>query len=78
MKKYLIMIFILAIPVNAQAYIDPGSGSFLIQMLFASIVGGLFTIKMYFQRIKVYVKKKFNIKEFDDVAKPISNDENKK
>jgi len=34
------------------AYLDPGSGSFLIQLLLAGIVGAGFIIKVYWKKIK--------------------------
>lgn len=36
----------------AHAYIDPGSGSMVIQLLVAAIAGGLFTLKVYWRRLK--------------------------
>jgi hypothetical protein len=66
----------IVLPSTAQAYIDPGSGSFIIQMLFASIIGGLFTMKMYYQRIKTYIKVKLKIKGY--VEKKHSVDSRKK
>jgi hypothetical protein len=35
-----------------QAYLDPGSGSFLIQLLIAGLVGAGFIIKAYWKKIK--------------------------
>ena len=35
----------------AHAYIDPGTGSYAFQLLVAAIVGGLFAVKGYWQRI---------------------------
>jgi hypothetical protein len=35
-----------------QAYLDPGSGSFLIQLLIAGVVGAGFLIKAYWKKIK--------------------------
>jgi hypothetical protein len=32
-------------------YLDPGSGSFLFQMLLATLVGALFAIKIYWKKI---------------------------
>ena len=52
----IIISIFLILPFNVQAYVDPGTGSFVIQMLFASAIGGLFTIKMYFQKIKNFFK----------------------
>ncbi len=35
-------------------YIDPGSGSYLVQMLIAAVLGGLFYIKTIWKRIKLF------------------------
>jgi hypothetical protein len=40
------MFFILV--ADAHAYIDPGSGSLLLQMLVAGVVGAIFYLKKYF------------------------------
>jgi len=34
------------------AYLDPGTGSYLIQMLIAAVVGVGFAVKLYWSRIK--------------------------
>jgi hypothetical protein len=34
------------------AYLDPGSGSILLQILVAGILGGLFAVKAFWGRIK--------------------------
>lgn len=39
-------------PNPAHAYIDPGSGSMVIQLVVAAIAGGLFTLKVYWRRLK--------------------------
>ena len=39
-------------PSSAHAYIDPGTGSMILQGIIAGVVGGLVVIKMYWQRIK--------------------------
>jgi len=36
----------------SYAYLDPGTGSFALQMLIASVVGGLFFIKKMWVKIK--------------------------
>lgn len=33
------------------AYLDPGSGSFILQILIASLVGGLFLVKTYWHKL---------------------------
>lgn len=37
-------------------YIDMGTGSLVIQVLIASFVGGLFMLKMYWRKVKVFFK----------------------
>jgi hypothetical protein len=33
-------------------YLDPGSGSYLLQLLIASALGALFTLGVYWKRVK--------------------------
>lgn len=47
-------LFFLAFPPPAQAYLDPGTGSYLIQILIATIVGGLLAVKVYWGKIKAF------------------------
>ena len=46
----------------AFAYIDPGSGSVLVQMVVAGIVSILVAIKMYWYRLKAAVFRMLGIK----------------
>lgn len=39
----------------ALAYIDPGTGSFLLQLLVGSLLGVLLSLKMFWRRVKAYV-----------------------
>ncbi len=45
-------VLLTAIPRPAFAYMDPGSGSFVVQMIIAGLVGASVTIKMYWHRLK--------------------------
>tara|TARA_Y100000590_G_scaffold111792_1_gene127490 strand:+ start:2424 stop:2615 length:192 start_codon:yes stop_codon:yes gene_type:complete len=38
---------------NAFAYIDPGSGSMIVQMLIGTLVGAGIAVKLYWQKIKM-------------------------
>lgn len=40
------------------AYLDPGSGSFLFQLLIAGLLGGLYATKSYWIRIKNFFFRK--------------------
>jgi hypothetical protein len=46
---------LLLLPSPALAYIDPGTGSFVIQGIIAAIVGGGFAVKMFWGRIKAKI-----------------------
>ena len=39
---------------DAHAYLDPGTGSAVIQMVVAGVMGALFVIKMYRRKLKGY------------------------
>jgi len=45
---------------QADAYIDPGSGSYLFQIMLASLVGAAFAVKAYWIKIKEFLKKIFH------------------
>jgi hypothetical protein len=48
-------------PLASQyAYLDPGSGSFLIQLLIAALLGGLFLLKAYWGKITTFFKRVTN------------------
>jgi hypothetical protein len=40
-------------------YLDPGSGSYIFQVLLAALVGALFLIKVYWQRIRAFIARVF-------------------
>jgi hydrogenase-4 membrane subunit HyfE len=42
----------------AHAYIDPGTGSYLLQLAIGSILGGLFVVKMYWKRLTAPLRRK--------------------
>ena len=48
------------------AYLDPGSGSYLLQLLIAGIVGAAFAIRMSWGRIKSFFRRLLGKQESDD------------
>jgi len=56
----MLLIFIVITAENAFAYLDPGTGSFVLQMLIAGVLGGLFVIKTYWRKIKIFINKIFD------------------
>ena len=49
---------ILILNTNAYAYIDPGLGSILLQSIIGAIAAFSLTIKIYWHKIKSFLKKK--------------------
>lgn len=43
----------------AFAYLDPGSGSYFVQMLIAGMAGGAYIVKIYYTRILLFFKSVF-------------------
>lgn len=54
----LLLSFIFISPNQAFAYLDPGTGSVILQVVAAGILGALFTIKAYWHRILSFFKGK--------------------
>lgn len=50
------------VPSDLFAYIDPGSGSYFIQIVIAALVGGAVTIKVFWRRIKDFFTSRLNRK----------------
>ena len=48
---------ILTFPNFAQAYLDPGSGSYIIQLLFGALFGASYLVKVYWEKIKSFFSK---------------------
>jgi hypothetical protein len=45
-----------AVPSAHAGYLDPGAGSYMLQLLIASLVGALYTLKLYYHRIRAYLR----------------------
>ena len=41
---------------KGNLYLDPGSGSFLLQLLVGGFVGALFAVKVYWRKITAFFK----------------------
>jgi len=67
-SKSTLIIFVLmcVAPYKVHAYIDPGTGSYFLQMLIAGLLGALFAIKMFWTSIKDFFKNLFGRKKDND------------
>ena len=65
MFKFLFIFYIFfLLPFDAQAYIDPGSGSIIIQAIIGVVATVGTTVTIYWEKIKYFFKK--NKKKDDD------------
>ena len=56
-----IFVFIYVImPQKAYAYLDPGTGSYFLQVFLAALFGALFALKIFWKKISVFLKGIFN------------------
>lgn len=47
-------VFYLVLTREVYAYLDPGTGSYILQLVIAGILGGLFAVKMFWVKIKSF------------------------
>ena len=69
MKLYamlFISLYVLIFSKDVYAYLDPGTGSYMLQMLVAGFAAAFFVIKHYWYRIKQFFIAKFHKHENDD------------
>jgi hypothetical protein len=48
------------IPSDRRGYLDPGSGSYILQVALAGLLGAAFTIKSHWGRIKTALRSKLS------------------
>ena len=53
---------------NAHAYLDPGTGSILLQGLLAAIAGSLVALRLYWAKIKGFFSSKSDTSADQDAA----------
>ena len=53
---FFVLISTLGWATDACAYFDPGTGSMLIQLLMASVLGFIFTMKIYWRKFNNIIK----------------------
>ena len=54
-------------------YVDPGSGSYLIQVIIAAIFGAWFWLRGYWWKFKTYFNKEKPEKETEEPSSPDAN-----
>ncbi len=57
---FLFSILYLSFPQKVYAYLDPGSGSYIIQMIIGAFLTGLFIMKLLWNKIKLFFNNLFS------------------
>ena len=57
---FIIVLSSLFFPQKAYAYLDPGSTSFILQIILAMIAGGIFGVRLFWKNIKSFFKNVFS------------------
>jgi len=61
-KLAFIFLFCALFARDAHAYLDPGTGSYIYQVIIAAILGGTFVVKMGWSRIVAFLRRAFSRK----------------
>lgn len=67
-----VLIYVIFAPQNAYAYLDPGAGSYLLQIVGAFFFAGLFLVKGFWRSIKGFFSRIFKKKGEDTPEKESS------
>ena len=62
-RLFIILLFVVSlglVPVSAHAYLDPGTGSYILQIVIGSLLAAAFTIKAFWHRIKAFLEGLFS------------------
>ena len=67
---FLVFLFLVLSTNQVHAYLDPGSGSYLLQLVIAGGVGVLFSVKVFCLQIKTFISVMFLRKQKKDDSAP--------
>ncbi|MFI5265307.1 MAG: hypothetical protein ACHQT7_01020 [Candidatus Levyibacteriota bacterium] len=62
---FFVSLYLVLVPAPAHAYLDPGTGSYILQVLAAVFFAGLFVLKTWWNQVRGFVLKLFGRKEND-------------
>ena len=61
-----IALLLLLVTSTAHAYLDPGTGSYVVQLLIGSLLGGLFAVGVFWRRVVASIRRLFKRRSDDD------------
>ena len=62
----LLILLTFLFPEKSHAYLDPGTGSVILQLVIASVLGAIFTLKMYWRKFLDFFSGKKSDKQKDE------------
>jgi len=57
---FITFFFAFVVPTEVHAYLDPGAGSHLLQLILGLVLGALFSLKIFWKKIKIFLKRIFS------------------
>jgi len=68
-RPFVAIALLLVWPHNADAYLDPGTGSYVIQLIIAGFLGGIFALKIFWKQINLFFIKIFSRNHSNEKSK---------
>lgn len=68
--SFLSVLFFLILPTTTYAYLDPGTGSYLLQIMAAVFFGGAYAVTTWWKQIKLFISRLFFRKDNKTSEKP--------
>ncbi|MDP2696294.1 MAG: hypothetical protein Q8O87_03555 [bacterium] len=62
------LLYFLIFPLPAHAYLDPGTGSFLIQLIVSGVIGGAYVVKTFWKNIRGFVSSRSKSETLNEEA----------
>ena len=62
-RKHILILIISSLylfPDAAYAYLDPGTGSFILQIVLAAAIGAYYSLKLYWTRVRDFLTRTFS------------------
>lgn len=60
---FFLSLYLIALPKDAHAYLDPSTGSYILQIVGAAIFGSLFALKVWWRQITGFLSRIFKRKD---------------
>ncbi len=68
-NQTILILYIILLPSNAYAYLDPGTGSIILQAILGFIAAAIASISVYWTKFKMLINKIFKKKKEEENLK---------